>query len=129
MERKIMASRERYCFVTVGATAAFDALIRAVLEPTFLRSLAKHGYTNLLIQFGKDGRELFTSLAEAAGKSGTYGLTVQGFDLTKQLRETMRITSGVAGRLEGVVICHAGLFDCRSRVLEAEIWHRYWLRP
>ena len=103
-----MAARERYCFVTVGATAAFDALIRAVLEPTFLQTLAKYGYTNLLVQFGKDGQDLFTNLAEAAGRSGTYGLKVQGFDLTKKLRETMRIASGVAGRREGVVICHAG---------------------
>jgi beta-1,4-N-acetylglucosaminyltransferase len=103
-----MAARERFCFVTVGATAAFDALIQAVLHPTFLRSLAQQGYTNLLIQFGKDGRDLFSDSAKAAAKSGPYGLKVQGFDLTKKLRETMRITKAEAGRLEGLVICHAG---------------------
>jgi beta-1,4-N-acetylglucosaminyltransferase len=103
-----MAARERFCFVTVGATAAFDALVRSVLQPSFLRALAKQGYTNLLIQFGKDGKDLFTGLAEVAGKSGTYALKVQGFDLTSKLRETMRITKGEAGRLEGVVVCHAG---------------------
>jgi beta-1,4-N-acetylglucosaminyltransferase len=101
--------RERYCFVTVGATAAFDALIRAVLSPNFLSALAKHGYTNLLVQFGKDGRELFTTAAEATGRNGTHGIKVQGFDLTTKLREIMRIASGAAGRKEGVVVCHAGM--------------------
>ena len=105
-----MTYSERFCFVTVGATAAFDALIRAVLDPAFLLALAKDGYTNLLIQFGKDGKELFVDLAEAAGRAGTSGVKVQGFDLSPQLREVMRVATGVAGRREGVVICHAGLF-------------------
>ncbi|KIV98589.1 uncharacterized protein PV09_09623 [Verruconis gallopava] len=99
---------ERYCFVTVGATAAFDALVRAVLDASFLQALAKQGYTNILVQFGKDGRQLFTDLAVAIGRNGIYGLKVQGFDLTRKLREAMRLTRAEQGRREGIVICHAG---------------------
>jgi beta-1,4-N-acetylglucosaminyltransferase len=115
-----MATRERYCFVTVGATASFDSLIRAVLSPSFLRALAKHEYTNLIIQFGKDAQSLFTNLAQEIGSAGhTYGIQVQGFDLAKKLREVMKIASGVAGRREGVVVCHAGMpcnhFYCGTR--------------
>jgi len=102
---------EKFCFITVGATASFDALIRAVFEPTFLQALRDLGYTNLLVQFGKDGKELFRTLAEAAGRSGTYGLKIQGFDFTSKMRETMRIAKGELGRKDGVVLCHAGKSD------------------
>lgn len=106
-----MAMAEKYCFVTVGATASFEALIRAVLQPAFLQALRQSAYTNLLVQFGKDGETLFRSLAEAAGQSGTYGLKIQGFDFTRKMRETMRIAKGELGRMEGVVLCHAGMWN------------------
>lgn len=62
-----------------------------------------------MIQFGRDGRSVFEETALAAGRNGTYGVKVQGFDLSRRMKETMRIASGVAGRMEGVVVCHAGM--------------------
>ena len=96
------------CFVTIGATAAFDALIKAVLDPSFLRALQNHGYTYLVVQFGKDGQELFESLVKKATESGSYGLRVDGFAFTQNMMQEMRIAKAEDGREEGVVLCHAG---------------------
>lgn len=107
-------SPQKTIFVTVGATASFDALIRATLDPSFLRTLADNGYTQLIIQFGTGGAKLFRTLCKEAQSQGPYGLTVEGFDLTDDMMGEMRVvqksTKGGRERVEGVVLCHAGIY-------------------
>ncbi|KAI9788416.1 MAG: N-acetylglucosaminyldiphosphodolichol N-acetylglucosaminyltransferase catalytic subunit alg13 [Peltula sp. TS41687] len=45
---------KKTCFVTIGATARFDGLIKAVLSRAFLQSLAELHYTDLLVQYGAE---------------------------------------------------------------------------
>lgn len=107
------ASRKT-CFVTIGATAAFNSLLKAVLEPSFLEALRKARYTDLLLQYGKDGRWI---LDDAVGKyeqdaTTRFGINIDGFDFNKAgLGEEMRLAKGADkhGRDEGVVISHAGM--------------------
>ncbi|KAF4181370.1 hypothetical protein CNMCM7927_000678 [Aspergillus lentulus] len=44
----------KVCFVTVGATASFEELVRAALDPSFVTALEKNGYSHLLVQYGKN---------------------------------------------------------------------------
>lgn len=48
-------------FVTTGATVTFPALIRAVLQRDFIKSVEELGYSKLSLQYGKgeDGIKLF----------------------------------------------------------------------
>ncbi|EME83265.1 glycosyltransferase family 1 protein [Pseudocercospora fijiensis CIRAD86] len=100
---------QKTCFVTVGATASFSGLVKGVLAPDFLRALEQQEYTDLLIQFGQDGREVFNEHITAAknSESGSV-LNITGFALDKAgLGRYMRQAKGLAAR-EGVVISHAG---------------------
>jgi beta-1,4-N-acetylglucosaminyltransferase len=104
--------RTKIIFVTIGATASFDALIRATLQPTFLHTLTDNGYTKLIIQFGRGGDVLFQSLCMEAQSQGPYGLSVEGFEFTDDMMEEMRVVKKEEeGREEGVVLCHAGTFQ------------------
>lgn len=101
---------ERYCFVTIGATAAFDSLITAVFQPKFLRALCDHGYTDLLVQYGKDGKSLFDNFVSQVEGIKEYDLVYHGFDFNRQgLAKEMRLAKGGNGVAEGVVISHAGM--------------------
>lgn len=104
------------CFVTVGATASFISLIQNVLQPTFLEALKLHNYTELRIQYGKNGKKTFDDycwlLSDELKKS--LEIEITGFDFNKTgLKEEMlaakRIytTSTMKGS-EGCVISHAG---------------------
>ena len=108
-----MASK--LCFLTVGATASFSALIEAALSPAVLSALEAQGYTELSVQYGQDGKPLFEkckSIAQASSK-----LTVTGFDLDRQgLGKHMRRAKGGKDASEGVVISHAGM---RARSVES----------
>lgn len=104
------------CFVTVGATASFIALIRKVLEPSFLVALQAQNYTQLRIQYGKDGKKTFDDYLWVLGEDikKSSGIEITGFDFNiNGLREEMlaakRVysTSKMDG-LEGCVISHAG---------------------
>jgi len=95
-------------FVTIGATASFDALIKAILQPSFLQALKQTSYTSLLVQYGRGEKELFEKLVEKAQKEGPYGLTVEGFEFTQDMTREMRVAKAGEGREEGVVLCHAG---------------------
>ncbi|QDS67885.1 hypothetical protein FKW77_008062 [Venturia effusa] len=103
---------EKALFTTIGATASFPSLIKAVLAPCFLRAASSHGYTKLVIQFGRGGEALFKESCVKAQRDGPYGLTVEGFDLTDDMMGEMRVVkaSNREGRerQEGVVLCHAG---------------------
>ena len=100
-------SPPKLCFLTVGATASFTALIEAAVSPAFLTALESQGYTELSVQYGKDGKQLFEkckSIAQASSK-----LKVSGFDLDNAgLGRHMRRAKGAKDAVEGVVISHAG---------------------
>ncbi|KAE9961434.1 hypothetical protein BLS_002109 [Venturia inaequalis] len=104
--------KPKVIFVTIGATASFPSLIRAVLSPSFLHAASSHGYTELIIQFGRGGEALFRESCVQAQKEGPYGLTVEGFDLTDDMMGEMRVVKASGResreREEGVVLCHAG---------------------
>lgn len=106
---------QKVIFVTIGATASFPQLIRAVLSPSFLRTASSHGYTKLITQFGRGGDALFKELCVKAQKEGPYGLTVEGFGLTDDMMGEMRIVKASMRegkeREEGVVLCHAGMYE------------------
>lgn len=104
------------CLVTVGATAAFTSLIRTVLEQPFLESLRDQGYTELRVQYGKDGKKTFEDylwvLSDDLKKR--MNIAISGFDFDKNgLQEEMLAAKRVYGRskyqgVEGCVISHAG---------------------
>lgn len=102
----------RFCFVTTGATADFDPLIRAVLSPAFLEALEEDGYTDLVIQHGSSGATIFDEFIAANPKisHGSRRLRIRGFDFKKEgLAAEMQYVKGEEGRLQGVVISHAGM--------------------
>jgi beta-1,4-N-acetylglucosaminyltransferase len=97
-------------FITVGATASFDALIRAALQPGFLRTLSRTGYSELFIQYGKGGKELFDKYLAEAQEHGPYEISVAAFEFTQNMMQSMRVAKAENGREEGLVLCHAGMF-------------------
>ncbi|KAL8844555.1 MAG: hypothetical protein Q9176_001066 [Flavoplaca citrina] len=102
---------QRVCFVTIGATAAFNQLLQAVLDSLFLRTLQASGYTKLLLQYGKDGHSILEAFrAEvASGDADDYGIDISGFDFNKMgLGQEMSSVKAAEDRTEGVVISHAG---------------------
>lgn len=102
---------QRICFVTIGATAAFDQLLHAVLTSQFLQTLRASGYTNLLLQYGTAGYSILKSFeAEvASGEADNHGIDISGFDFNKLgLGVEMSLVKAAEDRAEGVVISHAG---------------------
>lgn len=114
-----MAHRPRkVCFVTIGATAPFDTLLSKVLDNSFLEELAKHGYTTLLIQHGKEGRAIFDSYNQkvAAGSPDRHGLDIQGFGFKQDgLLQEMRLAKANDAHnfVEGMILSHAGKLSYR----------------
>ena len=109
---------QKLCFVTIGATASFDNLLRAVLQPSFLQTLQDAEYTDLRIQYGTEGRPIFddfVSRNENAIKD-RFKIRLTGFDFDKNgLNAEMRAVKGNGLRapergaaVEGAVISHAG---------------------
>ena len=110
------SSPTKRCFVTVGATASFTTLIRAVLELQFLEALRRQGYTELRVQYGKGGKKTFddyTWLLPDEQKQ-KLGISITGFEFNKDgLQEEMLGAKRVYGKskhqgVEGCVISHAG---------------------
>ncbi|KAI6788141.1 hypothetical protein KC361_g9210 [Hortaea werneckii] len=105
-------SSPKTCFVTIGATASFAALIRSALSPDTLSALGKLGYTDLVVQYGQDGQELFDSAMQQVKTAGSSSnVNVTGFDLDQAgLGKYMRQAKGggARGGQEGVVVGHAG---------------------
>jgi hypothetical protein len=105
----------KVCFVTIGATAPFDALLSNILDRTFLEALGRQHYTNLLVQFGNEGRTIFQKFINEhpAGSEGRCGLDIQGFDFNKTgLEAEMRSTKKDEKRdcAEGMILSHAGMY-------------------
>lgn len=104
----------KVCFVTVGATASFDSLIKATLDPRFLEALKAHDYTELRLQHGKDGQKLLEKIrgSKDTMREGVQDLSISGFDFNKQgLGSDMRAAKGDGNGVEGVVISHAGIYS------------------
>ncbi|MCJ1371175.1 N-acetylglucosaminyldiphosphodolichol N-acetylglucosaminyltransferase catalytic subunit alg13 [Loxospora ochrophaea] len=102
---------KKVCFVTIGATASFDSLIEASLSPSFLKSLKTAGYTDLLLQHGKDGGKVLQAFNSrySQGSPERYGLHISGFDFNQQgLGAEMRAAKGEGSKAQGAVISHAG---------------------
>ena len=102
---------QRLCFVTIGATAPFDSLVRAVLASDFLQALRRAGYTQLRIQYGdRSGEDIFRSRVQLLEDAGIeHGLEISGFAFKKEgLRDEMRAVKGSTPESEGMVISHAG---------------------
>lgn len=111
MESKKTPSRS--CFVTIGATASFDGLLSAIFEGAFLEALRDANYTDLLVQYGQDGKAIFDKFTSenAEGSKERFGLNITGFDfnsrgLGQEMREAKSDKSGA--KAEGMVISHAG---------------------
>ena len=103
----------KLCFVTIGATAAFDALIKAALSPQSLEALKISGYTDLRLQHGRNGRVILEEFYKSSGikSEDEDGITISAFDFNKQgLGSEMRAAKGEDSKTEGVVISHAGIF-------------------
>lgn len=103
---------QKVCFVTIGATAAFDELLRAVLDSHFFQALQALGYTSLRLQYGKNGQKILEGSGDLdkLGEASRYGIEVSGFGFnTKGLGQEMWVTKAAEGRAEGVVISHAGM--------------------
>ncbi|KAG9632819.1 glycosyltransferase family 1 protein, partial [Aureobasidium melanogenum] len=103
----------KVCFVTIGATASFSALIRATVSPSFCHSLEQNHYTDLIVQYGADGDSLFQSLVQDvdANNNQHTAINVSGFGLdTSGLGQYMKLakTGGDDGGIEGLVVSHAG---------------------
>ncbi|KAI6897380.1 hypothetical protein KC318_g10198 [Hortaea werneckii] len=107
------SSSPKTCFVTIGATASFAALIRSALSSDTLSALSKLGYTDLVVQYGQDGKELFDGAMQQVKTAGsTRSVNVTGFDLDKAgLGKYMRQAKGGGSRggQAGVVVSHAGM--------------------
>ncbi|KAF2812046.1 uncharacterized protein BDZ99DRAFT_383857 [Mytilinidion resinicola] len=100
---------KKLCFVTVGATASFNSLISATLHPQFLDALSKAGYTNLLVQYGKDGKAVFDKLTSELDGLAGHGIAIDGFDFNRDgLDQELKAAKGLPENSEGVVISHAG---------------------
>lgn len=108
---------KKRCFVTIGVTAPFDDLLRAVFQPSFLQALQDAQYTELRVQYGKDGQAVYdectAGLIRIAKK--VHGIDISGFGFTTEgLADEMLAAkahskareSGEA--VEGAVFSHAG---------------------
>ncbi|KAK3054726.1 N-acetylglucosaminyldiphosphodolichol N-acetylglucosaminyltransferase catalytic subunit alg13 [Extremus antarcticus] len=112
-------NKGKTCFVTIGATAGFSALIEAVLAPTFLPALEAHNYTHLVVQYGKDGETLYRNcLQKIVEADRPTTLQISGFTIDPAgLKSHLLKTKGHSNPLAspGVVISHAGsgtILDC-----------------
>ncbi|WEW57623.1 N-acetylglucosaminyldiphosphodolichol N-acetylglucosaminyltransferase catalytic subunit alg13 [Emydomyces testavorans] len=116
----------KVCFVTVGATASFNSLVREVLSQPFLAALQKHNYTHLLIQFGQLGYEVFDEFNREHGPviKEKFGLSIEGFDYNVDgLKQEMMAVKANPGlyRDEGMIISHAAFVTSKGSgtILEA----------
>ena len=107
----INRSDGKFCFVTIGATAGFDSLIRAVLDKTFIHVLESYRYTDLVIQYGKDEGGVYKNFQDKSWETSqaTSSVRVTGFGFKNVgLGQEMGAAKGGKNGQEGVVISHAG---------------------
>ncbi|KAL2016386.1 hypothetical protein VTK56DRAFT_3808 [Thermocarpiscus australiensis] len=98
----------RRCFVTIGATAGFRALLDEVSTPGFLQCLARHGYSALTVQCGPD-YGWFTERVNNLSAEDKHGISISSFQYTDSMIWHILNCRGEANvRLAGCVISHAG---------------------
>lgn len=102
------------CFVTIGATASFSALVEAALKSDFVKALEGQGYTDLIVQYGEGGKEVYEEALKKLGNAGK--VKISGFDLDKgglgrYMRQAKAVGASNKDSNEGVVISHAGEID------------------
>jgi beta-1,4-N-acetylglucosaminyltransferase len=110
-KRSTADEQGKRCFVTIGATAGFNKLLEAVLQPSFFAALQDANYAELRIQYGNEGLKIFREKAEKQLESiqKQHGIKVTGFDFNKSgLDEEMKLAKGTSRLNEGTVISHAG---------------------
>ncbi|KAJ6135370.1 hypothetical protein N7512_000530 [Penicillium capsulatum] len=102
----------KVCFVTVGATAGFDELLRNVLSDTFITALKNCGFTHLMVQYGAHGQQIFTEFLEAhpEGCEKLQNLGVGGFDFKPSLDPyfAMAVKNPRKSQELGLVVSHGG---------------------
>ncbi|KAI5295699.1 N-acetylglucosaminyldiphosphodolichol N-acetylglucosaminyltransferase catalytic subunit alg13 [Ascosphaera acerosa] len=105
-----VTTRRKYCFVTVGATASFDAVATEMLSAPVLTVLAQLGYTHVVIQHGLCGEDVKRRLVELGGSSASAGLIVQAYDFKSDLEDDLLQVqeNACVGVQQGVVVSHAG---------------------
>ncbi|KAI9693388.1 MAG: N-acetylglucosaminyldiphosphodolichol N-acetylglucosaminyltransferase catalytic subunit alg13 [Bogoriella megaspora] len=104
-----MSKGQKLCFITIGATASFDSLIRNCFRLEVLDALSKAGYTDLLVQYGRNGKSMYEELHQHANDLKELGLNCDGFDLNQEgLMAEMLAAKGENEATEGIVISHAG---------------------
>lgn len=96
---------QKLCFVTIGATAAFDSLIKAVLSPEFIGALEDAGFSRLLVQYGQEGRRLFEECSLPSRGSKDHRVQIDGFDFDPEGLSPYMAAARDGG---GAVISHAG---------------------
>jgi beta-1,4-N-acetylglucosaminyltransferase len=80
----------RECFVTVGATASFQAILDAVCTREYLKTLGDLEFTHLTVQCGPD-LEYFHKIKPSTEELKAMGLGVYAFDFNKKgLGQEMR---------------------------------------
>lgn len=103
----------KVCFVTVGATASFEELVRAALNPSFVTALEKNGYSHLLVQYGKNAAIFQNFLNQyPPGRRPWQRIDVSGFSFHEHgLGGEFALAQAdiSKGRSGGVVISHAGM--------------------
>lgn len=114
MAIKSLPRRKKVCFVTIGATATFNSLIKAVLSQAFLQTLAETHYTDLVVQYGAE-RSIFEAFVREReyDEAVACGIDVVGFEFSPDgLGEYMLRAKGGGERDEdvGVVVSHAGMY-------------------
>ncbi|OJD11609.1 hypothetical protein AJ78_07653 [Emergomyces pasteurianus Ep9510] len=103
----------KLCFVTVGATAPFNALVLEVLGEQFLEALRVNNYTDLRIQYGQMGEPAFQEFRQQNETlvKEKYGLDITGFDfnLAGLKNEMLSVKADVdENKVEGLIVSHAG---------------------
>ncbi|PGH20761.1 hypothetical protein AJ80_03522 [Polytolypa hystricis UAMH7299] len=106
-------SPTKSCFVTVGATASFNALVSEIISEPVLEALQANKYTDILIQYGQHGAALVQPFLQdnSSTVKEKYGLNISGFDFNlKGLDREMMGTKEKPeeNRKEGLIISHAG---------------------
>ncbi|KZV80312.1 glycosyltransferase 28 [Exidia glandulosa HHB12029] len=90
----------RSAFLTVGATAPFDALLSAVLADDALRALRDKGYTRLEVQCGKTQLPDLVQVSSAPWHTQRQGVDISLWDFKPSLSEDIKRAD--------LVISHAG---------------------
>lgn len=55
---------DKTVFITCGATVPFPQLVQTIFSPRIVEELLKHGFTRVIVQFGRNYRESFAQLID-----------------------------------------------------------------